>query len=194
MIGIKLQKGVTLIELIIVLTVFTLILGTTASIFISVLNNQRRTLQEQELFNQTSYAIEYISRLVSDAVKDDDGSCLGSNYAGYNYLLTHFNSSDSFYEGIKFITKDDVCQEFFLDSDAVFKEKKDSNDAQNILSDSFNVIYARFIINGDKTLEGSSDEDSIQPRITFVLDVKNKEGQEKVIQTTVSQRNLNEQQ
>ena len=187
------SKGVTLIELIIVLTVLTLILGTTISIFISSLQNQNRLLKDQELFNQASYAVEYMSRLINEAVKDGSGSCLGAGYSGYNYVLSHVDSLSGFYQGIKFITEDSTCQEFFLNEGAI-KEVKGSASPQNILSDKFEIKYLRFIINGDKTLQGSSQNDLTQPRITIVLSIKIQGStgqQEKIIQTTVSQRDLN---
>lgn len=191
--NLKSQKGVTLAELIIVLTALILIIGTTVSIFISVLKNQNRSLKEQELFSQASYAIEYMSRSIKSAATDIDGSCLGQSYIGHNYLLTHFDSINSFYQGIKFVTKDGICQEFFLDLNGSLKEIKDFSDSQNILSDIFEVEYARFVINGDKSLQLSFESDLTQPRITLVLDVKTKgqNQQEKIIQTTVSQKNLN---
>ena len=188
------DSGVALMELIIVLAVFVLILGTAVSIFISLMQNQSRLLKEQELLNQISYATEYISRLAMDAVKDDSGLCLGAGYEGYNYRLTHFDIESDFYQGVRFIAKDGTCQEFFLDADGFLKEVKNSGSSGKILSDTLEVEYARFIINGDKSLEGASQDDLVQPRITFVLDVKTKGSknvQEKIIQTTISQKNLN---
>src|SRR3989344_665875 len=54
----------------------------------------------------------------------------------------------------------------------------------------------KFIVNGDKTLHGASQNDASQPRITFLIKVLVQgEGdfQEKIIQTTISQINLNTQ-
>ena len=190
------QRGVSLIELIVVLTILILIIGTTTSIFISMISSQGRALKEQELFSQISYATENISRQLSFAVKDSNGSCLGSSYIGYNYVLSHFNSADGFYQGVKFLSKDNVCEEFFIDTDGNLKEKKGSSPAQNILSDNFNIKYARFIIDGNKSLQSAPSGDSIQHRVTFILDIttKDSEGQqERIVQTTVSQRELNTQ-
>ena|SRR3989344_3452540 len=186
------QRGFTLIELFVVLTVFMLAMGTSVSIFISVVQEQRRILQEQELLSQTSYVSEYISRALRMAVRDDVGGCIG---AGKNYSLTHFDSGTGFYQGIKFLAHDNTCQEFFYDEEdqGIFKEKKGSNDPQNILSDKFQVVWARFIINGNKDLQQSVKTDATQPRISILLDIKTTgiKIQEKMVQTTISQRNLN---
>ena len=128
-----------------------------------------------------------MSNLIQGAQNDSNGDCLGLSLASYNYILTHFDLASDFYKGIKFVTKDGVCQEFFVDTDGLLKEIKNSGLPQNILSDKFDVNYVRFIINGDKTIEGSASSDSIQPRVTFVLNVATQGSQDlqnKVIQTT----------
>lgn len=186
------QKGVTLIELVVVLAVFMLIMGVTISIFISILQRQKSILGEQELLNQMSYAIEYMSRPIRTAQKDTTGSCLPSS--GYIYFLTHYDSVAGSYGGIKFITKDNVCQEFFLTDNGILKEIKNGQASQNILSRKFKIKYVRFIINGNKSLKIASQNDSVQPRITMVLDVQTPTDsgqQEKIIQTTISNVNLN---
>jgi hypothetical protein len=72
-----------------------------------------------------------------------------------------------------------VCQEFFLDNDGVLKEKKDGAVPQNILSAKFNVLYARFVING------------AVPRITIAMSVQDESHSDNpplLIQTTISKR------
>lgn len=191
----KKSDGFTLVELVVVLVIFVIIIDVTIAIFISIIKQQKRILTEQELLNQTSYLTEYMSRSLRGAKKDTTGSCLKdgvTTYPGYFYLLTH--PTATFYQGVKFISRTDDCKEFFLDTDGVFKEKKNSLPPQNILSSKFNIKYSRFIINGNKTLLGASEADSVQPRLTILLDVQSGSlgnQQEKIIQTTVSLRNLN---
>ena len=108
--------------------------------------------------------------------------------------MTHFDSVEGSYQGIKFLTKDNVCQEVFLDTDKILKEIKDGQMAQNILSNKFQIKYVRFVMNGNKALQGVSENDFFQPRVTIVMDAQfpsSVSQQEKVIQTTVSQHNLN---
>jgi len=186
------SNGTTIIELVVVLAVFMIIIEVTFSIFISIVKHQKRILVEQEVLNQTSYITEYISRTVRDAVKDTTGGCLLDS--SRIYLLTHYDSLAGFYGGIKFVTKDNVCQEFFLDTDGVLKEIKNAQAPQNILSSKFKIKYVRFIINGDKSLSIASFSDAVQPRVTMALDIEVQTGltqQEKIIQTTISNSNLN---
>jgi len=190
----SMQEGFTLIELIVVLAVLTFVLGATVNIFISMLQGQRTALRDQDLFDQANYALESMSQLIMNAQKDNTGSCLGAGYEGYNYLLQNYDASSGFYQGIKFLSKDGICEQFFLDQDGVLKHQEDSSSAQNILSDSFEVKYARFVINGDKSILGSYGGDSVQPRVTISLDIRDKSSdtaQDKIIETTISKRGLN---
>ena len=187
------ERGFSLLELVIVLAIFMVAITTAVSIFASIVSQQRRILDEEELLSQASYALEYMSRAIRAAVKDDTGSCLGDSNIGYNYVLTNYDSASGFYEGIKFINQSNsnACQEFFIDLDGALKEIKNAGSAQSILSNAYNIKYGRFILN--KNVQGSSPDDLVQPRVTILLNIQTKaqNPQEKIIQTTISQRNLN---
>ena len=193
------SKGFTLVELVVVLALFMVVIDVAVSIFINMVKYQKRVLEEQSFINQTSYVEEYMSKALRTAVKDDSGNCLFEGqieYPGYIYLLTRYNIDKGFYEGVKFITSNNECKEFFLDSDGILKETKGGGASQDILSSKFTIEDVRFLVNGDKTLHGASQNDASQPRITFLIKVLVQgEGdfQEKIIQTTISQINLNTQ-
>ncbi|MEK7665228.1 MAG: hypothetical protein AAB361_03820 [Patescibacteria group bacterium] len=152
-----------------------------------------------------------MSKAIRMAKKDIMGDCLGIDYAGYIYLLTRPDASNDFYRGIKFINQSDsnACQEFFLDNsdinNPILKEVKNYNPGENnpeipLTSTNLKINSARFGINGRDGLitsgiEGANEEDGAQPRATIYLDIKVQGGQDqpvKKIQTTVSQRDLNE--
>lgn len=191
-INLQSERGVTLVELLVVLSILVFILGATASIFISVLQGQNRVLQDQELFSQVSYLFDDVSQSIRDSKRDDAGTCLGSG--GYNFKATHGPLiGGGPYQGIKFIAKDGVCVEFYLDIDGVFKEVRGVATPLNLLSDKFIITYIRFIVNGNKSTASSIKTDRTQSRVTMVMSVKTKGSnpREKIIQTTVSPRNLN---
>jgi len=186
------QKGITIIELIVVLAVFFIIISVSTGIFASITKRQRNILSEQELLNQVNYFVEYLSRRGRMAILDETGNCLGSDYVDNYYLLNNYDSQSGFYQGIKFISDDYVCYEFFLDGDRTIK-KVENNLSQDILVSKFEIKYLRFIINGDKNIESASRDDSFRPRITFALDIEIKTSygkMEKIFQTTFSHRNL----
>lgn len=178
------EKGFTLVELIFVGAIFIVIIGATMSLFLSIVRQQRRILLKQELLNQTSYVIEYMSRAIRMAKKDATGVCLGSSDAGHNYKLTYSG------KGIKFInhSDNDACQEFFFDpGDQKLKESKNNGFPISLISDKFQINF--FKIN----LLGDSQGDNLQPRVTLSLEIQPKgtDDQSKAhVQTTISQRNL----
>ena len=131
--------------------------------------------------------MEYISRQGRMVILDSAGTCLGSSFKNYYYVLTRYSSTSGFYQGIKFISSDNKCYEFFLDTDGAIKEIKNGSTAQNILSNKFRVNYKRFIINGDKTLHYAASSDLVLPRVTFLLDALTQSNEsEKIIQNTIS--------
>jgi prepilin-type N-terminal cleavage/methylation domain-containing protein len=215
----KLSKGFTLIELIVVMAVFLFIIGAALGIFISIVTNQRKILSETQLQNQVSYVEEYMSKALRTAAADSavtdpvsDGNCVPH---GYIYLLTRYTASGQnpgFFNGIKFINQStSICEEFFWDTSTtpyVLKELKNSNndaDAVALTSSSLQINSVKFSINGSNgstfsstscptTAQcGASTGDTLQqPRVTILLSVSVRgDSQHQIIQTTVSQRDLN---
>src|SRR3989344_3979835 len=129
------QKGFTLVELLVVLSIFIIIIGVVVSIFISIINIQRAVLQEQEYVDQVSYAIESISKTLRISLVDPTGVCLydgESSYGGYVYLLTDYNETDGYYQGIKFIASDGSCRQFVFNPESGLYSSIDGFSAQNI--------------------------------------------------------------
>ncbi|OGZ66398.1 MAG: hypothetical protein A3C50_02660 [Candidatus Staskawiczbacteria bacterium RIFCSPHIGHO2_02_FULL_43_16] len=188
------SKGFTLLELVVVLGLFMLIMGVTVSMFISIIQHQKRILSQQEMLNQASYVQEYIARSLRTAAVDTAGTCLVQDavaYKGYTYLLTRFDAPTGFFQGIQFISGEGVCQEFFLDSDGTFKETKNGGAPQNLISGKFKLQHARFVINGNKNTWATLVGGAVWPRVTLSLAIKDssyEKSREIVIQTTISKR------
>ncbi len=187
------QAGITIIELVVVLAILFIILSTVTSIFLSFMVQQRKILQNQELLNQSAYAMEYMGRTTRTAAADTAGTCL--SHVGDVYNLTNLNATTSLYQGIKFLRDDGICQQFFLDTDGILKEIKNGATAENMVSSKFTVKYIGFLINGNKNLQLANQTDLTKPRVTIIFDVKigtDTAQQEKIIQTTVSQTSLHD--
>lgn len=188
------QDGFSLIELAIVLAIFLVVVGAMVNIFISMVANQKKILAELALARQTSFAMEYLSGGLRFAKPDPDGSCLGTK--GGVWLLTHCGNdvNAKACSGVKFINSlgSNACTEVFLDpfrnpAKATLMLAKNGDAAQNLLSDTLQIKYVRFVIDGDKNLQAASANDAWQPKITMVFDVSTGQGQpEKILQTTVS--------
>jgi prepilin-type N-terminal cleavage/methylation domain-containing protein len=183
-------KGFTLIETLVALLIFGFVSVILVNIFVSVLNSQKRILQNQELMNQSSYALEYMSKAIRMAEKDMTGTCSGA--AGENFRVGTSPVSIAF---LMYDIKDDSykCVQFLIEDNAV-KERRSvdeslpSGTALPITSSSVSVDRFEFYVTGD--ILG----DNIQPKITVMIKMKSLSSSTNapvvIVQTTISQRKL----
>lgn len=180
------KKGFTLIEIVVAMGIFTLLIGSLSSIFVQALQGQKKTLATQEVLEQTSYVLDYMSRAIRMAKKDITGGCTGIAKLNYSKTASRVLSGQAFEgPGIKFLNYDGVCQEFFQDS-GDFKLKESKASASPVDLTSGNLKINSFNIN----LYGEYQTDAIQPKVTLFLDIAGKNQSKIKVQTTVSQRNL----
>lgn len=188
------QKGISLIELLVVASIFIIISGAVSGLLISGIKGQRHTLASRQLLDQTSFAMEYMSRALRMAKKDttdDLITCL--SVSGLNYEIIN--------NALRFINhlEEDDCQEFFLDTTdpnaPQLKQRKGigTPDAIALVLTSKELYVEDLQFN----LIGESEVDSLQPRVTVAITIrdntqKSGEQPEIKIQTTLSQRNLDE--
>lgn len=180
------KNGFTLIEIVVVIGIFSLLIGSLSSVFVQALQSQKNILANQEALGQASYVLDYMSRAARMARKDTGGSCTGT--AKLNYQKTSSRTLEGIVysgAGIRFLNYSNICQEFFLDSaDLKLKESKSLLAPVDLTSaglkvNSFNVA-----------LFGETQGDNDQPKATLFLNVEGKNQSKIKIQTTVSQRNL----
>lgn len=162
-------EGFTLIETIVAISVFVFVITSVSGIFVTALKLQRRSIAYQQVLDQTSYLMEYMSRSVRMAKKDISGSCAGAAKLNYEF------SGNC----LKFRNYKNQCQQFCLDSGRIKNENGDYLTSANLNVLSFSV-----------NLLGHTQNDDIQPKAAISLDVKGKENTIIKIQTAVSQRNL----
>ncbi len=169
--------GFTLIELLVVIAVFSIIIVVILGIFTSTVKAQKYSLASQQLIDQTSYTMEYMSRMIRMARKDTIG-CTGipdSNFGG-----------DGTKTELQFVNYKNKCVKFYLSGGQIYRDLDQMNSSP-ITSDKFTVKKLKFDVAGD------SVGDNIQPRVVVVLEMEANEAIPKPnmkIQTTVSQRNL----
>ncbi|MBU2545233.1 prepilin-type N-terminal cleavage/methylation domain-containing protein [Patescibacteria group bacterium] len=166
------NKGYTLVEMLVVVLVFSVVVGSATSVFVSVIKIQKYNLSHQQLLSQTSYAAEFMSRSIRMARKDSIGCIDGSNY-------------QETVSSIKFATYHNECWEFYLDN-GMLKMDKDGT-VYDLTSDDFTVNSFVISVTGDGA-------DLEQPKVTISLEVVGNisiSSKPKInIQTTISQRNL----
>ena len=172
--------GFTLIEMVTAVAIFAVLTATLTGFFVSAVQSQQKTLASQELIDNISYNLEYLSRAMRMAKKDIDGDCIT---ATNNYQATRSGA------GIKFKNYQDNCQEFFVEGG---KLKETKNGVTNDLTPP-NLEIVSFSITGSESWGQGQDT---QPKIILLVQARGKSQKPETqplikIQTMISQRNLN---
>jgi prepilin-type N-terminal cleavage/methylation domain-containing protein len=188
------NKGFTIIELAIVIAIFLFIISAAVGIFISVVKSQRVVLANEQIINQISYLEEYMSKALRMAQADSGaGTCTGENNI---YQLTRYSAP--YYYGIKFLNGNSgECQEFYWNSDDKILYDRRNNVSVALSSVNLKITSIKFytipLVNcgNSPSCVVSRNGDSAQPRISISISVTDAAGLNRIIQVTVSARNLN---
>ena len=180
----NLASGYTLVEILVAVAIFFIIAAGPTSFFISSVRGQTRALASREIVDNSSYSLEYISRILRMAKKDLTGNCIP--------IGTNYENPGADVSTIRILNYHDICQEFSLIENRLQVRKSIDATAANfeeflpLTSDDLEVTSLKFQISG------LDQDDDLQPRITILLELVKKGQTESkiIIQTTVSQRNL----
>lgn len=175
------SRAFTLIEMLITVVIFSIIIGTATGVFVSAIRLQKYNLAYQQLLNQTSYVMEYMSRAIRMAKRNEGSVCSFSDSKNYNWGVGNY---------IEFASYHGQCWKFSLEGDPEgFNRLKVGQDANEyyLTSDDFDVKSFNVLVSGDQT------DDGLQPRVTIFMEVHGRSSDpnpEIKIQTTISQRDL----
>lgn len=204
------QKGVTLIEMLVAVAIFSIIVVAISGLFISSIRAQGRILATQELLDQTSYVLEYMGRAIRMAKKelncsspdtqeycypDQPPQCLTdipddpAPY-GFNYEVSPSPIGDR----IRFINYDNKCQEFFYENGQI-KTKISIDRGADLFQEPLPLTSGHIQIESLQfIISGESQGDDLQPKVTVSIEARGREmvlGRPKIqIQTSISQRIL----
>jgi len=189
------NKGLTLVELLVSIAIFGILTTSLIGIFTSAMDAQASVLQNQEIINQASYAVEYMDRSIRMALRDDatsaNGACTG--VLNDNYGI----SANS----IQFLTYDTVdgvykCKRFYLDGN-ILKEQKSLNMTSASFQAGVEIASSEIKFNSLVFTVSGDDYGIAQPIVTITMDVQYNSSRRlnpipgMVLQTSISQRNLN---
>lgn len=177
----KNQKGFTLVEILVVLVIFSIMLTAISSIFISGVKVQQSALATERLLDQLNYAIEYMGKAIMMAKKASDSNCITS---GYSYSL--INSSGN---NLGFLNKNGSnydCIYFRLNTtDKRIWKGDQSSSLAPLTSDDVKITNLTFNV---------SSPVNAQPKVTILIEAEANSGsllQKVRVETTISQRDLN---
>ena len=179
-----------MIELLIAISVFSVIVAVASGIFISSLRSNRLAVSLITANSDASLTLDQMSRMIrkglgrsfiSERILADDGSvsfkCLKFKYGNY-YITYRWNRADKSLE--------------WNDSPVVFANCSDSNLFSGIISENLRVEFADFMMQCEVSVCSKSDTD--YPKITILLRVSTRNTQLSTmpftnLQTTISARN-----
>lgn len=168
------KKGLTLIEMLVAISIFSIMAIGAVNLFSSLIKYQKNLLDKAYVLNTLSYSVEYISKSLRMAQKDMTGACIT---AKKNYALVSVSD-------IKFVNNNNECQEFFLEG-GLIKVRK-AGVVQNLTPANVVVESFRFVLSGE------GQEDAFQPKVSLSMKAKPANGSipSLLIQATISQRML----
>ncbi len=177
------KKGFTILELLITITVFSIVITSAIGLFGSALSNQKKLTAEADLLGGASYATEYISRALRMARKDMQGECIMQKD---NFATFEQNSR------IRFLNYENKCQEFLLDDERIITKKSYDGDSANLGSGYLlTSTSSLLVVNLNFIIKGNNQNDNLQPRVNFALDLRSNISDTILkVQTGVSQREL----
>jgi len=173
---INMNRGFTLIEILVATTVFSLALGAMSSLFVMSLQGQRSIFAQQNLVDNTRFALEQMSRQIRMARRDETGICTGS--AGSTYSGGGAS--------IIFIDPQSNCRTYDLSGGIIRMRLDTGQEFRNLTSNDINIERLDFDVRGQEATDGE------QPRVTIVIDAKdpNQHSAGIILQTTISARSV----
>ncbi len=182
------NKGFTLVEMLVVIAVFSILLIAITGVFVSGIRVHRNSLAIEQLADQTNYAMEYMGRGLRMA-KRAENSAAPCSIQNRTYLVVGSDKKD-----ISFLRpkdNDTECVKFSLkttaDNRGVIMENVNDGSDVALTSDDIDVKNIQFVVTGD-------DYGVSQPKVTILIKAESVAGNPKheiTLQTTISQRDLN---
>lgn len=170
------MRGFTLIEIIVAMTIFSIAVGAISSLFVMSLRGQRNVIAQQNLADNTRFALEHMSRQIRMAQRDESGSCTGTAKSTY----------DIGGASLTFVDYTSNCLTYALSGGKIRMRPDTFKAFLDLTSDDIQVSSLNFDVNG------RTAEDGEQPRVTISVNAQdaNLNTAEILLQTTVSNRNV----
>lgn len=196
------MKSFTLVEILIVTSIFGIVIVLVSGTFLSGAMRQRALIEVQDVADNLRSIMEIITREMRMAKRDKNATCLESAYRGFSFCLIsldNFNcnsGTDRDFsqlirgEGIKFLNYKNECVAYYKSDNNFLKGIRKADETwETATISAANVRIERL----NFLLRGESPNDQLQPRVVIVLEAVGKSGERlsKIsTQTTVSLREV----
>jgi prepilin-type N-terminal cleavage/methylation domain-containing protein len=191
------HRGFTLIEMLVSLSLFTMVAVIAVGTLLSLLGNNTQVVGDEEVMTSLSFALDSMTREIRTG---SEYYCIaGATIASTSYDATQVRdctgapSGFSFREAGESITggADNSRIAYYLDSNKIIRKVGDST-YESMLSKDIKVTGLRFFVTGTTPL-GQTSTNIAQPTVTIVIDAQAASGTNQrpfTVETTVTQRPL----
>lgn len=174
----SMQKGFTLLEIIVAATIFAIVSSAISTLFLVGVKGQRSALATQNVIENTRLAFEQMSRQIRVAQRDETGSCTGDKKTTFDAGGATLTFLDSRGRCVTYQTAGNKIQ-----------MKQGSGAFFDLTSDDILVKSLEFEVSGRLATDGA------QPKVTIFVEAegsgaKSEDAVKIFLQTTSSVRNL----
>jgi type II secretory pathway pseudopilin PulG len=179
------KKGTSLIELLVSVTLFSVIILSATKIFSMVVEGQRNAIASYELQSNLRYIFEVISKEIRTARGAHDGIDCGVTpyYKTYNT-----NSSGTDDNGLYFLNKDGECVAYELWADNRMYVKRGSSPYVPITPSNVEIENLLFHIEEDRAGEFHSQQGMVEIMMDVKIIGKKMHEQKMKMQTSITSR------
>lgn len=176
------KNGFTLIEVIVAISIFAIAAGSLSALFMAGLRGHRSAIAQQNLVDNTRFALEHMTRQIRMAQRDETGACSGD--ATNRLTFQAVGSSLTFLD----YRNPPRCVRYELSGGKIWMRPDSAAPLREVTSDDIKVNSLEFLVQGGLATDGE------QPRVTVVLAAEAGASAESLstiqLQTTISARNL----
>lgn len=174
----KNQSGVSLLELVVAVSMFTFVMLAATDIFQTVIQGQRASISAQNVQENMRYAFEAMSKEIRTAKQDEENKCSFGGAIVYNVLAGG--------KELAFLNQDGQCVRYFLENNRI---KIGRSPEADFSADEIVFVTPDDILVDDLMFIA---EETSQPKVTFTTEVRaiaKEINEEKIrLQTTISSR------
>ncbi len=189
----KFHHGFTLIEMMVALSLFTIVVTIAVGAFLSLIGSSKGVQSEQSVMATLTFVLDSMTREIRTGT---EYYCSNSNFSNQESLTKGKNCIATEKGGVSFIeagsslSTTDTRIAYYYDSatQSIFR-RIGNNAPESIVSDGITITNAEFFVTGTERFS-DTDTDTIQPTVTIILEAEDELGATTVLQTTVTQREL----
>ncbi|MES2966615.1 MAG: type II secretion system protein [Patescibacteria group bacterium] len=193
----KLQTGFTLIEMMVALSLFTIVVTIAVGAFLSMIGASKGVQGEQSVMTTLTFVLDSMTREIRTGT---NYYCGTRSFISSNSISTStVNDCATGNEGVSFVESGSSVTvsassrriAYYYDTSSTpdtIMRRVGNGTPQSVVSEGITITKAEFFVTGTQRLNAGTDIN--QPTVTIVLEATDETGATTTLQTTVTQREL----